>query len=509
MCSDLIWREYDPPLYLDAQRKLLRTLVTCSPKVTALETGTFLLDASGLRYLGGEGKLCRHVLRASSQFGFTEGHVGIADSAFAAIVATRLKHKRWYVVPREKDADFLAPLSIRHLPISSDVLESLLGLGIKSIGQLAGLSVTSLEERCGQEGVLAHELAQGRDNRHPYLPELEREFQSAVELGGAVDSLNEILFVLKAMLDRLMKELQQEGLWAEELALSLYNDNDKFDERPIKLIRPSNHTKFLLEVIKLSLEAQPVKREITGIKLAVSRFSQESWEQVSIDDFPDAGRSASGRDALRRGALQSARTETNPGDAWRRPYRTEQDARAPGTEVGIGRRETSAALPESVSLLLQRFITRLGENAVVRPVANDQYFPEDAGVRVPILQSAPAPRSGEHRSRLVLPVDTEHLNNYSAGIGDGLVLRSTGYIPVFMELQDSSLIAISYHGQWHKVKALTVPERLSGLWWEAPAQRSYYMALIGDEHEHDENNRLVLLIRDHQTNRWFLSGNYD
>jgi len=448
VCADLIWREYAPPLYLDAQRKLLRTLITCSPKVTALETGIFLLDASGLKYLGGEGQLCRHVLKACSQSGFTDGHIGIANSAFAAMVATRLKRKRWYIVPAEKDAEFLAPLPIQHLPLSLEVLESLLDLGIKSIGQLTGLSLTSLEERFGQEGVLAYELAHGKDNRRPYLPELEREFQSSVELGGPVDALNEILFVLKSMLDRLMTQLQQEGLWAEELVLSLYNDNDKFDERPIKLIRPSNHTKFLLEVVKLSLEARPVKREITGVKLAVSRVAPESWEQVPID----------------------------PGDA-------------------------PATLSESLSLLLQRFTTRLGEDAVVRPVANDQYFPEDAGVWLPVLQNAP--------TRPVLPIDTEYLNTYSTGIGDGLVLRSTGHIPALMELEDSSLVAISYHGQWHRVKALTVPERLSGMWWETPAQRSYYMALISDEHAHDTNNRLVLIIRDHQTNKWFLAGNYD
>src|SRR3954468_24668991 len=57
-CADLLWRDYDDHLYREAQKKLSRQLISCSPKVTALEPGTFLLDAHGLAYLGGEEKMC-------------------------------------------------------------------------------------------------------------------------------------------------------------------------------------------------------------------------------------------------------------------------------------------------------------------------------------------------------------------------------------------------------------------------------------------------------------------
>src|SRR4029450_4936778 len=66
VCAHLIWREYAPPLYLDAQKNPLQDLISCSPKVTAQEIGVFLLDATGLRYLGGEDKFCRQVLKVSS-----------------------------------------------------------------------------------------------------------------------------------------------------------------------------------------------------------------------------------------------------------------------------------------------------------------------------------------------------------------------------------------------------------------------------------------------------------
>src|SRR3990167_5222361 len=132
-CANLVWRECNPALYLNAHQTLLRALIACSPKVSTLEIGIFLLDASGLQYLGGEAMLCQRALQTSSQYGFANGHIGIADSAFAAMVATKFKHKRQHIVPTGNDAQFLAPLSIRHLPLHQDIQDSLVELGIKSM----------------------------------------------------------------------------------------------------------------------------------------------------------------------------------------------------------------------------------------------------------------------------------------------------------------------------------------------------------------------------------------
>jgi len=543
VCADVVWRERDDKLYTDAQKKLVRTLITCSPKVTAEEPGLFLLDASGLKHLGGEGKFCRDVLKLSSQSGFIDGHVGIADSAFAAMVATRFKQKRWYLVPGEEDASFLAPLPIQHLPVSEDMQEALLGLGIKSMGQFAQLPENSLVERFGSEGSIAYALALGRDPRRPTLPPLQREFQCSMELGAPVELLNETLFVLKSMLDRLMDELKQAGLWADELIVSFYNDNDKFDERPIKLIRPSNHGKFLLEVVKLSLEAQPLKREFTGVGLAVSRFSEESWEQISYrtgEEPPAAKRgrrteasrdedagalaakysepttarsrrpasvlSRGGADAVSDGALVSKSSAARTGE--------EPSAAKRGRRTEASRDEDAGVLKsEPTMLLLQRFMTRLGEEALVHPMANDQYLPEHAGVWLPVLQP-PAARS-------VLPVNADYTrqNGDQEAPASGLVCRNTPEpIPVFVELQGAYPAAITYHGQWYLVKKITMPERLSGLWWERPVQKSYYIALIepkkgngsnaGSARE-PANYSLVLLVRDHQEDGWFLEGFFD
>ena len=54
---------------------------------------------------------------------------------------------------------------------------------------------------------------------------------------------------------------------AQELTVSLYHENIKFDERILELIRPSSESKFLLEIIRLSLNAKPIDKELTSFSL--------------------------------------------------------------------------------------------------------------------------------------------------------------------------------------------------------------------------------------------------
>jgi nucleotidyltransferase/DNA polymerase involved in DNA repair len=453
--STLNFRKYESQLYQAAQKKLIQEFVLCSPKVSADQLGVFLLDASGLSHLGGENTFCRNLLKAASKAGFTNAHVGIADSAFAAEVASRLKNKRWHIVPKGCDKEVLAPLSIWHLPVSHEMKEALSDLGIKTMSQLLAIPVPELIERFGLEALFAINLAQGFDKRRPHLPPQEKHFECSVELGAPMEALNETLFILKSMVDRLLVQLRKEDLVAEELILSFYNDNDKFDERPVKLLRPSGNSKFLLEVLKLSLEAKPLMREYTAITLSVSRFTNALWEQQEFDEVAN----------------------------------NKQD-------------EISQAL----LLMLQRFNTRLGENVVVKPLANDQYMPEHAGMWVPVLD--------EDKEHPVLPLNNNYLKVYnnSRGNAANLVLKQHKEpIPILVRLNGLLPGAIAYQGQWYRINQVTIPDRLSGLWWQKAVYKSYYM-VEADPQQYKQTGTSLMLLTEHNNqgkSSWFMEGYYD
>jgi len=507
-CSQLIWREYDDRLYQDAKKKLARTLIAASPRVSAAEAGIFIFDAQGFNKLGGENKLCRDVLKLASLNGYIDGSVGLADSAFAARVASSHKSQRWYIVPQGNDALFLKLLSIDFLPVSPEAKQSLRELGIKTMGQFLCQKKSTYCERFDQDVLNAYDLASGYDRSRPSLPPLEKNYQCVIDVGSSMDSLKETLFILKNMLERLTTSLKHDGLTAEELFVTFLNDDEKFDERTIKLIRPSNSSKFLLDVVRLSLESKSLRREYTAIHLAISRHCLEVFEQTRAACVEGSTRSFLSLDA--------------------------------GSDISQS---------ESTMLLLQRFITRLGEEALVYPCPNDQYLPENSGVWVPVVQKAATP---------VTPVNSAFTQPYLSASRQprkddpmpGLVLkRHTPAMPVFVEfdrtkpitfekeddeyresrLPDPTPASVTYKGQWYRISRITSPERISGMWWEKPVRKSYYMALIekkrdfpfldagrGELEKQKANIRsllpplmTVLLVFDHEESGWFVEGVFD
>lgn len=465
-CANLIWRQYDVKSYREAQKQIINELVLCSPRVSAKEPGIFILDADGMQRLGGEGKLCRDLLKLVSKLGYTTAHVGVADSAFAAIVASRSKN-RWYIVPPGKDREFLNQLSISHLALDSDLQDVFVDLGIKSMGHLAQVPANNLAERFGLEAVNAQQLVLGFDKFQPNIPVPDRKFDACIEIDGPIESLEQTVFLLKSMLDHLQVKLQKEGYCAEELLIRFFNDDDEFYERLVKLVRPSYNSKFLLEVLRLTIEAHPLCREFTAIRLEVTRFCKESFQQSKVE-------------------IESS---TN--------------------SILGGEKQTN---------LLQKFLTRLGQNSLVIPVANDQHCLDSSGLWVPVFEANQTDKqvvstlkNDSSAMKNSVPVETDYIEAKLGkhGLTAGLVLKQIPKsVPVFVELSDNIPNAIAYHGKWHRILNITISQCLSGLWWEEQFQKSYYVALIEPKYE-PGSCMLVLLVRDHMQKNWFIEGIFD
>lgn len=507
ICSHIVWREYDDKFYKSAQKKLARELIAASPRVSTRESGLFYIDAEGFNRLGGENKLCRDVLKLASRYGFVDGRIGLADSAFAARVASRSKTKRWFIVTPDCDTVFLSPLSIDFLPVEEEAKGNLKELGIRTIGQFTEVPVSSYIGRFDSSVISAYELACGRDSTQPALPVQEKQYQCTIDIGSATESLRDTLFIFKTMLERLTRDLQTDGLCADELTVCFFNDNDKFDERTIKLIRSSSNSKFLLDVLRLSLESKQLRREFTAIYLGVSRFSKEYFEQTKATISPSENSNFSREELLLTG----------------------------GDELDDS--------SEPVLLLLQRFITRLGEEALVKPVLNDQYLPELAGVWIPVVGQSDFIANANSAN----PVHEVFLNHTALlttkksrkdCLMPGLVLkRHLPAMPVFVQFKEKSEsssevdrytpfrpAAITYRGNWYHVNQITTPEKISGMWWEKPVRKSYYVALIEKKPEVAMLSRAglksgirsilpalmtVLLVYDHQERGWFVEGVFD
>jgi hypothetical protein len=449
------------------QHELLNALISCSPKAQALEPNIIILDASGLTLRGGESTFCHQILKTCNQVGFGDVYIGIADNAFTANVASCSGKRRITIISPGKDAEFLAPLSIKYLKLAANIEDTLITLGITTMGELAAMPIDSLNERFCKAGEIIWppwQLAQGIDSCKPTAFEPEKRYECFLDLGGAVSTYNEIVFALKSMLDRLTIDLKEAGMQAQELVLSLYHESNKFDERTLELIRPNYDSKFLLEIIRLSLTAGSLTQELTAIKLCVSKYTREEWGQTALELDSE----------FRRGQCNRPMGGLHP------------------------------PLQNPELLLLQRFAARWGKDKIFTAKAVDQYVSENAGVWISVGVDCIDPRADTISP--YTPPDTNYINSKIKDAAADLVLRPI--IPsarVLVKLEETKPTALNYKKCWYKIKSITEPEYLSCQWWNQSTAKYYYKVLV----ENNQQLLLMLLVYDQLKNTWCVEGLYD
>jgi protein ImuB len=165
-CPDLRLVPPDPEAVRSKWSSLLDRLEGIGASVESDRAGIAWFSADGLHGIHGglEG-----VLRAARGALGPGARLGAAPSRFAAYAAAlqvRARARRPAIVQRREVERFLAPLGVsllRSRPELQALPEVLDRLGIRTLGELAALPSRAMAERFGHPGLLALDLARGRD----------------------------------------------------------------------------------------------------------------------------------------------------------------------------------------------------------------------------------------------------------------------------------------------------------------------------------------------------------
>jgi protein ImuB len=175
--------------------------------------GEAYFEAEGLEGIWGghlEGVLKR-VRRALDM----PARIGAAPARFASYAAAWGARgrgaKRRAIVPPGGERAFLAPLSVAMLDgrLEADISVELERLGIRTLGELAGLPSGAVADRFGAVGLRAHELAGGVDR--PLRPRPPREEMSeSLELTEAASG-SQLAHALSLLVGRLLAHPARRG----------------------------------------------------------------------------------------------------------------------------------------------------------------------------------------------------------------------------------------------------------------------------------------------------------
>jgi protein ImuB len=341
-CPDLRLLPADPEATRSYWNAVLDRLESLGAAVESDDPGVAFFESRGLERLHGghlEGVLAavRRSLPASVRLG--AGPCRFA--AYAAAVQARRRNiktgsdptLRNGLVPEGAVRAFLAPLPVgllRPRPGLEELPELLERLGIRTLGELAALPASAVVERFGHPGLLALELAQGRDTRleprRPQEPLFERLALPEAASGPQLER------ALEMVIARLLARRERRGRSLRAVALSARFVEGGTWRVSVPLRRPSVDPARLRLVLVPRLADLPAPAESIGVE--VEAFGPPAHDQsVLVEDASELRRARLGE------AVRHVRQATGE-EALMRVLEVDPDSRLPE------RRAVLAPFPE-------------------------------------------------------------------------------------------------------------------------------------------------------------------
>jgi nucleotidyltransferase/DNA polymerase involved in DNA repair len=300
-CPSLALVEQDPAAVAEEWERMLRRLEDAGFAVEPVEPGCAYFETAGVERLAGG---LRAVLRRALDAAGPEWNprVGAAGRRFAALAAASIAPPcRAVVVDDGEEALFLEPLPLDLLPLDQNRRRELTELGLRRLGELAGLPRSSVADRLGAEGAQAWALAAGEDSTLVAPREPPSEIVEAIAFPEAVANAVTLERALAALLDRLLARPERAGREPRELTVSARLVGGGSWRRSATLREPTAEARRLIAALA------PKLTEIPGPALDLRLALGELTEMAGRQEELLRPRGVRLRERLREG-LRQART---------------------------------------------------------------------------------------------------------------------------------------------------------------------------------------------------------
>jgi protein ImuB len=319
----------DPAGVSDAWDRVLTALEGIGAAVESERPGAAWFEARGLRNLHG-GSL-EGVLRATRRALGAPARLGAAPARFAALAAaSQARARRAEVAPAGGAAlaAYLAPLPVSLLGAreeTSRLPELLERFGVRTLGELAALPRAALADRFGAAGVLAHDLARGRDT--PLAPRTPGErLEEALELPESASGV-QLERALGLLIDRLLARRERRGRTLRAVVLSAVLVEGGTWRTQVTFREALADPRRMRLVLTQRLAELPAPADV--LRLRAEGLGPPTGEQRSLLAEPAAVRAARLREAVRQ-----ARTVAGP-DAALRIIPVDPDSRVPERRLAL------------------------------------------------------------------------------------------------------------------------------------------------------------------------------
>ncbi|MDP9286330.1 MAG: hypothetical protein M3P41_15445 [Actinomycetota bacterium] len=283
-CPELELVEQDPASAEQAWEEILRRLEDAGFAVESAEPGTVFFDSKGVeRLYGGLEPALKRALRAVGTA--WDARAGAAERRFAALAAANVARPgQALIVSDDRSRSFLAPLPLTLLPLERARYAELEELGVRTIGQLAGLPGGAVSERLGPDGRRAWGLAGGystveEDGRvTPRRPALA--LYETLEFPDAVGNELTLRRGLAVLLDRLLARPERAGRPPRKVAVWARLVGGASWRRTVTLREPTADPARLRAALSAKLAELPAPA--LKLRLEFSQLAEHTGEQLEL-----------------------------------------------------------------------------------------------------------------------------------------------------------------------------------------------------------------------------------
>ena len=281
-CPRLELVEQDPASAEQAWEEILRRLEDAGFAVEPDSPGVVYFDTRGVeRLYGGLEPALKRALAAVGTV--WDPRAGAAERRFAALAAASVARAgQALIVSNDRASSFLAPLPLELLPLDQDRYAELEELGVRTIGQLAGLPGGAVAERLGPVGRRAWSLAGGEEPGErkvaPRRPAVA--LHETLEFPEAVGNELTLRRGLAVLLERLLARSERAGRPPRKIALWARLVGGASWRRTVTLREPTTDLGRLRSALQPKLTELPAPA--LKLRVEVSELAEHRGEQLEL-----------------------------------------------------------------------------------------------------------------------------------------------------------------------------------------------------------------------------------
>ncbi|MET8334649.1 DNA polymerase IV [Streptosporangium canum] len=311
--------------YAEVSRGVMEIFHTFTPEVEPIASDEAFLDVGGARKRLGPPAAIAAMIRGQvvREHGITCS-VGVANSKFVAKLASQhCKPDGLLVVPADRVVDFLHPLPVGALwGVGERTEQSLVRLGIRTVGDLAGVPVATLQRQLGQAaGAHLAALAWGRDERPvtPHAPDksIGAEETFATDVGDPVKIRRELL----RLSERVAARLREGGHVGRTVSVKLRRADFSTISRSRTLREPTDVAQTLYATacdLYAAAGLDSDRLRLVGVRVENLSPAGEATRQLGLGERETGWREA--EQAMDRAARRFGRDVVLPASLVRPPF---------------------------------------------------------------------------------------------------------------------------------------------------------------------------------------------